>query len=353
MSIFMTARKTLYSILGLLLVSGLIALFTFGKSWLWSWRFLARTQTKPRTQITAIPTCLGCNLVFVDLGPLEARDWQSPSAELAAIQRQSYVFTRAYSQGLQRAPNQMAVLTSNSTKSLANSMRERGYRTFYFGPEPTVKNGFQKFHSLIDGIDRLSFSEALLEREPFFGYIEIRPLPRPNLPPTAIARALDLQVNLIWSTLKGLDKLKNTVVVVFSTQAKDGAPFLQERIHIPLVIFNPQAKEPSTVDDVTSLVDLMPFTLNLFGAPAPSGLAGRDLMHPESPQLSFAQHESEASVFDGEWRFVRAKDGREKLFYLPLDLDETENLIDLSSRWSLEARQRLRRALEPKPVNVQ
>ncbi len=164
--------------------------------------------------------------------------------------------------------------------------------------------------------------------------------------------ALDRQVGEFWSLLESQGKLKNTLVVFFSDHGEElfehrnfsHSAFYEHTAHIPLIIYHPEVKKPLAINDLVSLVDVLPIVMNILGAPVPPQAQGRGLMNINEAQPVFGFALGNDFVFDGHWKLQRFYDGKEELFYLPLDPDERENLIDLDATHAQQAYLRLAQA---------
>ncbi|MEN6311150.1 MAG: sulfatase, partial [Acidobacteriota bacterium] len=98
-------------------------------------------------------------------------------------------------------------------------------------------------------------------------------------------RFVDAHVGKIVQALKDKGLYENTLIVLVGDHGEGFAEHkerghgifcYQESLRVPLVLHNPRLfKEPKTVAGRTSLVDVMPSLLELFGVKTPSGVQGR------------------------------------------------------------------------------
>ncbi len=98
-------------------------------------------------------------------------------------------------------------------------------------------------------------------------------------------RFVDAHVGKIVQALKDKGLYENTLIVLVGDHGEGFAEHkerghgifcYQESLRVPLVLHNPRLfKEPKTVAGRTSLVDVMPNLLELFGVKTPSGVQGR------------------------------------------------------------------------------
>lgn len=287
-----------------LLISSAVILamgLAFYQELMWSWRFLNHRFQQPSYSSQAIPTCLGCNVLLVSLP-----DWDGKlKSDLADLFKdRTITFTRAY---------------TNSTDP--------------FKAEITLFHSFYPQHQTQDQGKAQSLFETLKER----GYT-ILDTPQTVVSSMPITGHLTFLNSLEFSNfLKNGDLAKNTLVVLFAYTGN-----ASERLHIPLVIFHPELKESREIHDLISLVDISPLLLNLLGAPAPALAEGRSLISPDPERPVYGIERDRDFTFDGEWKLVSNKDQSESLFYLPLDPRQSEDLIKLTTPWTMAAYKRLK-----------
>jgi arylsulfatase A-like enzyme len=97
---------------------------------------------------------------------------------------------------------------------------------------------------------------------------------------------LDRQLRAFLGEIASLTDMENTLVVLFSDHGEEfgahgfvghGETLYDEVLHVVLAFHWPSRLEPSSLDEVVSLVDVMPTLLDLAGAAAPPGLDGVSL----------------------------------------------------------------------------
>lgn len=171
-------------------------------------------------------------------------------------------------------------------------------------------------------------------------------------------RELDRQIGELWRRLEESGILKDTVVAIFSDHGEElfdhgkasHSSFYDHTLRVPLVIYHPGIKGVR-FQHMVSLVDLLPSLLKWLDVPEPKHAQGALLLaRSDEPVMGYSLGNSFAR--DRNWKLIRKFDGREELYYLPLDPKEKENLIMVRLPWTQAAYRRLSQALadlEAKP----
>jgi len=110
----------------------------------------------------------------------------------------------------------------------------------------------------------------------------------------------------------------------------------EESIRIPLIVNWRSRFEPRVVDELCTMMDIMPTIMDIAGIPVPQGIAGKSLL----PLLEGKDVELHKEVFcehyDSAWRAVRTKEWKyigtpergDELYHIKDDPLEMRNLAD-------------------------
>lgn len=158
----------------------------------------------------------------------------------------------------------------------------------------------------------------------------------------------DKEVGEFWKSLEATGALDHTIVVIMSDHGEElydnGEPshssFYEHTAHIPLLIYHPKVKQPIQVDQLVSLVDVMPTILSVLQIESPKQTQG-SVPWESSGDAVFGYALGNDYVREREWKLMRLYNGQEELYYLPLDPTEHQNLIDYHNPWVLAAYRRL------------
>jgi hypothetical protein len=294
-----------FILLGLCLLILVVLSVFFFRELAWVSRFLVFGQKAHLNSSKAIPTCLGCpvRVVFVEGDSRLVRDYKSETPSLNRFLQKSYWFTRAYTNSLDPAVSRYSLLNLRY---------------------PDVAGGPQA------GESRL---ETLLKEHGYSLELRTWSIREPGdlerhvqtLEPNALVILMALTGSSQHEQIRG---------------AKDAA------IHIPLLIYHPEAKDPGRIDDLISLVDVGPMLLNLIGLPAPDIAQGRSLMAPEPGRPVYGVAPGLEYAYDGEWKLIRRSNEDLHIFYLPLDPDQQDDLSGLFNPWVQKAVLRLTRDMD-------
>lgn len=121
----------------------------------------------------------------------------------------------------------------------------------------------------------------------------------------------------------------------------------EENVHVPLVLIGPRgfgAGGPRRVPDVCEQIDIAPTLLARVGIDRPRAWQGRDALTDPPRRAYFYSTGNEVllGLRDGRWKYHYAvDDGREELFDLQTDPDETRNLADELPHRAAEYRARV------------
>jgi len=163
---------------------------------------------------------------------------------------------------------------------------------------------------------------------------------------------IDSQIGKLIERLKELDLYENTLLIITSDHGEvfgerniieHSFALYQDEIHVPLIIHYPNNKEGHIIDDVVSLVDIMPTILELLGDETPEELQGNSLLNMRAGNLRTVISESftganekkkyahrfqpEWAIFSGSSKFIKSADGRREFYDLSSDPSETRNLF--------------------------
>lgn len=141
--------------------------------------------------------------------------------------------------------------------------------------------------------------------------------------------------------LEGAGLTDETLLVVTSDHGEQflehgrlvhgGDAFYNELIHIPFIVSNP-GLYPETVTASTPVtsIDFAPTLLDLMGLEIPGVFQGESLAHRhDEDRVVFATDGRTWKALNREWSYIVAESsGREELFNLVADPDETSNLAD-------------------------
>ena len=153
---------------------------------------------------------------------------------------------------------------------------------------------------------------------------------------------VDRQVGRVIDTLRSRDMLENTLVIFTSDHGdylgnnwafyKYGALY-DSLIRVPLVCsWQAGIRGGKQVDELTSLVDIMPTILDACGIPVPNGIDGFSLLPLSKGNAENWRDEllvetgSTSGVVTAQWKFFRWRDGTEELYHRIRDPHDLDNL---------------------------
>lgn len=102
---------------------------------------------------------------------------------------------------------------------------------------------------------------------------------------------IDFHIGKLIEQLKALKLYKNTLIIITSDHGEafgekslitHGVSVYQNQVHVPLVIKYPNISNGLVVDELISLVDLMPTTLDVLGYEIPKNVQGQSLFNLKS-----------------------------------------------------------------------
>src|SRR5262249_2790534 len=160
-------------------------------------------------------------------------------------------------------------------------------------------------------------------------------------------RFVDREVGQMWSDLEKSGRLANTIVIIMSDHGEElfdngmasHSSFYEHTARVPLLIFHPKM-QGERVDQLVSLVEVMPMILSMLEVDQPKQTQGH-LPWRDSGEQVFGFTLGNDYVRERDWKLMRNYDGREELYYLPLDPFEHENLIEMRNPWVASAYSRL------------
>ncbi len=122
------------------------------------------------------------------------------------------------------------------------------------------------------------------------------------------AQAVDAGIGVIYDRLKESGELENTIIIISGDHGAPGFPYGKVNLYdfgtrVPLVIrFGKNIKTGSTIDRLTSLIDIAPTVLDAAGITPPEEMIGKSLipiLTGKEPHTS-----SDEAVFTGRERHV-------------------------------------------------
>ena len=135
-----------------------------------------------------------------------------------------------------------------------------------------------------------------------------------------------------------------------------GVSVYQDQVYIPLIIKYPNETQKHVVDEIVSVVDLLPTVLDVLAYELPVKLNGQSLLNLEENNSRIVISESfpsghlrslhsrfdriEQALFLGPYKFIRASRGKKQLYNLTKDPAEKDNIYqsDNSTCTKLETR---------------
>ncbi|HMB67779.1 MAG TPA: sulfatase, partial [bacterium] len=163
----------------------------------------------------------------------------------------------------------------------------------------------------------------------------------------------DAAIARLLSRLEDLGLWDETLIVITSDHGEalgdrflvnHGVSVYQDQVGVPLVVKYPGQSTGRTVDVWTNSVDVLPTVLGATGLPVPDGLPGRDLAglgiapgapgedravvaesFPTGAQARF--HRMERALYAGRHKLIVNTEGKQELYDLVADPDESVNLF--------------------------
>jgi arylsulfatase A-like enzyme len=162
---------------------------------------------------------------------------------------------------------------------------------------------------------------------------------------------LDFQLGRLLARLKELGLYDDCLLIITSDHGEalgernlmtHATSVYQDQVHVPLIIKYPKVRKKAVVDELVSLVDLMPTVLDVLGYKVPAGVRGQSLLKPERLHgrevisESFATgslrdlhprfRRAERAIFLGSFKFIWSTNGKRELYNLSRDPHEQKNL---------------------------
>jgi len=150
----------------------------------------------------------------------------------------------------------------------------------------------------------------------------------------------DYHLGTVWDALMASPHADNTVVILLTDHGhhlgengRFGKSTLYEQCAlVPLIIYDPDDKQPRAVKEPVALLDVGPTVLDFAGLPPQPDFLGRSLRpvvnggdaDPDRAVITFNPHG--ASIRKGKYRFVRYNDGTTELYNLDEDWWQQKNL---------------------------
>jgi arylsulfatase A-like enzyme len=155
---------------------------------------------------------------------------------------------------------------------------------------------------------------------------------------------LDSQLGALFAYLKANSLWDNTILIVTADHGETfgergyvghNVSVYQDQVHVPLIVKYPDQSRADRVGTLGSHVDLMPTILEAVKLPAPAGIEGLSLMHPEGLSGRAVAAEfykalegspEDRAVFAGDQKLILAASGSRELYDLSNDPSEADNL---------------------------
>lgn len=188
-----------------------------------SWRSWISDRQLRDTVSSSLPICPNCNVILISLDTLRAKSLpcfgyeKNTAPFLCGVASKSFTFTNAYSQSTYTLDSHMSLFTSlypsshgvatpyirslsKEVKTLAEALKEQGYRTYYLGtgiyddPQLPLKQGLGRgFDTIITADDPVSWKESLekvdLASSKFFAFLHTFAVHNPYVPkPESVRR---------------------------------------------------------------------------------------------------------------------------------------------------------------------
>ncbi|WP_299349480.1 sulfatase-like hydrolase/transferase [uncultured Shimia sp.] len=150
----------------------------------------------------------------------------------------------------------------------------------------------------------------------------------------------DFHLGRVWEALQASAHANNTIVVILSDHGFHlgnrnlyrKTTLWEQVARVPLIIYDPDAKQGQSIHDPVALLDVGPTILDLVDLPAPDAdLPGRSL----KPMLAGATeadravptfYHDNASIRKGDYRFIRYEDGSTQLYDIHQDYWQQHDL---------------------------
>jgi len=185
---------------------------------------------------------------------------------------------------------------------------------------------------------------------------------------------LDMHLGDLIAILRTLGLYDNCMIIITSDHGEvfgrrnlvgHGVSVYQDQVHVPLLIKYPNDDQPRVVDEVVSVVDLMPTVLDVLGLQVPANLPGQSLARPDAirsrPVFSETLPDgflsvlhprfdrTERAVFKWPHKFIGSTAGKRELYSLEVDPTEEHDLSGSQAELSKEFETTLARWLESTP----
>ncbi|MDY7038032.1 MAG: sulfatase, partial [Thermodesulfobacteriota bacterium] len=182
---------------------------------------------------------------------------------------------------------------------------------------------------------------------------------------------IDFHLGKLIERLKDLGLYENTLIIITSDHGEvfgernlfnHGVSVYQDQVYIPLLIKYPNDSQRCVVDELVSVVDLMPTILDVLGDKIPKNLPGKSLLKLGMGNLRSLISETfpagrlidfhprfdrvERAIFLGKYKFISSTAGKKELYSLTKDPSEKKNIYQSDDVLSLELERRLARWLE-------
>jgi len=175
-------------------------------------------------------------------------------------------------------------------------------------------------------------------------------------------RYLDEQIAVVLETLRDLDLLQQTLVVVTSDHGENlgqhgfqGHGSLHEEVvRVPLIMWRPGLlPQGKVVEGFAQHADLGPTLLRLLGINPEPGMDGTNML----PRIRGAAADPESIVIEslrgrtlrrGPWQYLARSDGPPELYHLQQDPMEVHNLVDQAPAQAQELQEELEAWLRSK-----
>ena len=140
----------------------------------------------------------------------------------------------------------------------------------------------------------------------------------------------------MWDYLARNDLLKNTMVIILSDHGEElfdhgegnHSSFHEHTARVPWLIALPDGIGQD-VDQMMSLVDVLPTAFEILGWPVPEQAQGHSAFQTGGQNFVFGSSLGITYISDQEWKLVRGEQGQLELYNLRLDPREKNNVAAL------------------------
>ncbi|MFX0194687.1 MAG: sulfatase-like hydrolase/transferase [Candidatus Hodarchaeota archaeon] len=177
---------------------------------------------------------------------------------------------------------------------------------------------------------------------------------------------LDFQLGKLIQHLKKIGLYENSLIIITSDHGEafgernlieHAVGVYQDQVYIPLIIKYPNSRQKMIVDEIVSVIDIMPTVLDVLGYEIPENVSGQSLFRfkPCNERIiiseSFANEHFfrwnpsfdriERAIFSGTFKYINSTKGKRELYNLSKDPSEKNNLYKSDNVVAKELEMRL------------